>query len=76
LGKMKTSKATTTSKPKKTTSAGGAIKSRRVSSAKSAPSEEDIRKKAFEIYNQRLESGKYGTESDDWNEAEELLRKP
>ena len=73
---MKTSKGAITSKPKKTTSAGGAIKSRKASSVKYAPSEEDIRKKAYEIYNQRIETGKYGTESDDWREAEELLRKP
>ena len=37
------------------------------------PSEEQIREKAQEIYNQRMIRGEYGTEQDDWQRAEEIL---
>jgi hypothetical protein len=37
------------------------------------PSEEQIREKAQEIYNQRMVRGEYGTEQDDWQRAEEIL---
>jgi len=70
---MKTSKAKTTSTPKKTSGVGQVIKSKIVTPGKSLPSQEEIRKKAYEIYNQRINQGKFGTESDDWSEAEKLL---
>jgi hypothetical protein len=37
------------------------------------PSEDDIRKKANEIYLQRLESDEYGTPESDWDEAKRIL---
>jgi hypothetical protein len=40
---------------------------------KSIPLEEDIRKKAHEIYNLRIIEGYFGTPESDWSEAEEYL---
>lgn len=37
------------------------------------PTEEQIRRKAQELYYQRLNRGEYGTEIDDWQKAEQLL---
>jgi hypothetical protein len=71
---MKTSKVGATIKSKKTSEAGEATKSKRVTAGKSEPSEEEIRKKAFEIYHQRIDRGEHGNASDDWNKAVELLR--
>jgi len=41
--------------------------------SKSRPSEDDIRNKAHEIYNMRLEHGYYGSPESDWQEAEEYF---
>jgi hypothetical protein len=71
---MKTSKAKTTSKPKKTSEAGKESKRKKVTASKSIPSEEEIRKKADEIYYERIARGEHGTPIDDWHKAEELLR--
>jgi hypothetical protein len=71
---MKTSNAKAISKPKKTSEAGKAVKSRKVTTSKSGPSEEEIREKAKEIYHLRIERGEDGTTVDDWLKAEELLR--
>jgi hypothetical protein len=70
---MKTSK-TTSSKPKKASEAGEATKSKKVTSKTSAPSEDEIREKAREIYYERIARGEHGTPEDDWHEAEEILR--
>jgi hypothetical protein len=70
----KTSKAKAISKPKKTSEAGEALKNKKVTTSKSVPGEEEIRKKAREIYFERIARGEHGTEEDDWLEAEELLR--
>lgn len=72
---MKTSKAKTISKPKKTSKSGAAVKNKKVTTSKSQPSEEEIREKAMEIYNQRIEHEEYGTPEDDWLEAEKLLKR-
>lgn len=40
---------------------------------KNLPSEEQIRRKAEEIYYQRLHKGEYGTALDDWQKAEKIL---
>ncbi|HLO58140.1 MAG TPA: hypothetical protein VK179_05330 [Bacteroidales bacterium] len=40
---------------------------------KKTPSEEEIREKAQQIYNERMVRGEYGTELDDWQRAEEIL---
>ena len=74
---MKTTKAKTISKPKKTTKKPAAadkpLKSRKVTAAKSAPTEQEIREKAREIYYERIARGEHGSPEGDWREAEELL---
>jgi hypothetical protein len=42
-------------------------------SQKKRPTEEQIRQKAQEIYNQRIVSGEFGTALDDWYKAERIL---
>ena len=71
---MKTTKAKTTSKPKKTSDTGKTLKSKKVAPVKYVPSEEEIREKAREIYYERIARGEHGTPEGDWREAEELLR--
>jgi hypothetical protein len=70
---MKTSKVKTISKPKKTTTTGKAVKSKKVTPGKAAPDEKEIRKKAEEIYLRRIARGESGTATDDWHKAEEML---
>jgi hypothetical protein len=71
---MKTSKAKTISKPKKPSKVSKAVKSKKVTASKSVPDEEEIRKKANEIYLQRIARGEHGTAIDDWHKAEDLLK--
>jgi uncharacterized membrane protein len=71
---MKTSKTKAVNRPKKTSEAREAVKSEKVSTSKSGPSEEEIRKKAKEIYHERIARGEHGTSEDDWLKAKELLR--
>jgi hypothetical protein len=71
---MKTTKAKTVSKPKKTPAAGKTLKNKNVTATKYAPREEEIREKAREIYYERIARGEHGTPEDDWREAEELLK--
>jgi len=71
---MKTSKAKTISRPKKTSEAGEAVKRKKITASKYEPSEEEIREKAMEIYNQRIEREEYGTAEDDWLEAKKQLK--
>jgi hypothetical protein len=71
---MKTSKTNAISKPKTTSVAGKAVKSKKVSSSKSEPSDEEIRNKAREIYYERIARGEHGTPENDWLEAEKLLK--
>jgi hypothetical protein len=40
---------------------------------KNSPSEDQIRQKAYEIYNQRIARGEYGSEMDDWSKAMDQL---
>jgi hypothetical protein len=40
---------------------------------KELPGEAEIREKAMEIYNQRIERGEYGNAETDWLEAERFL---
>ena len=37
------------------------------------PTEEQIRRKAQEIYDKRTARGEFGTEYDDWHQAEKIL---
>jgi hypothetical protein len=71
---MKTNKATTVGKTKKTSDAGKTIKKKKVTTGKYVPSEEEIREKAREIYYERISRGEHGTPEGDWREAEELLK--
>ena len=71
---MKTSKAQATNKQKKTSDTGQAVSSSKVTAIKPGPTEEEIRVKAREIYNERLIRGEQGTSEGDWIKAEELLR--
>jgi len=41
---------------------------------KPAPTEEEVRRKADEIYHDRIAKGIYGTAEDDWHQAENLLK--
>jgi hypothetical protein len=67
------SKAKTTAKAKKP-AAPKVAATKRAKSAKSTPSEDEIRLKAREIYNDRLSRGEHGTPEEDWLKAEELLK--
>jgi hypothetical protein len=71
---MKTTKGKSTGKTKKTSETGKVVKSRKVSTSKTGPTEEEIREKAREIYYERIARGEHGTAESDWKEAEELLR--
>jgi len=77
---MKTTKAKTAGKTKKTTSTGVKLKTKKVTARKkttsirSIPTEEEIRQKAYEIYHQRLARGEGGSDMDDWKKAMELLK--
>jgi hypothetical protein len=63
---MKISKAKTISITKKYPKSGDEVKKKKVTAGISKPSEEEIREKAMEIYNQRIEREEYGTPEDDW----------
>lgn len=63
----KEEKTSKTLKPKNEGAKNKATKS------KSRPSEDDIRNKAHEIYNMRIEHGYYGSPESDWQEAEEYF---
>jgi hypothetical protein len=58
----------------KASGTGKPVKSKKITVISYVPSEEEIRKKANEIYLRRLERGEYGTAIDDWHKAEELLK--
>jgi hypothetical protein len=78
LKNMARSKATEKIKTKPT---AGSAKSkaeaktpRAKKSAKSLPTEDEIRKKAQEIYNERVSKGEHGTAEEDWIKAEKFLK--
>jgi len=68
-----TSQATTASK------STGAVKKGAVRKPKATlayePTEDEIRAKAQEIYNERISRGEYGNPDDDWHKAVNALRK-
>jgi len=83
---MKKTEVKTSGKAKKTTKAaktvkstvatkGTAVKSRKVKAVKPEPTIEEISRKAYEIYNERISRGEKGTQTDDWHKAVELLKK-
>jgi hypothetical protein len=74
MATIKAAKSKVTSKPKKASGGGEAVKSKKVTTSKSTPTEDQIRKKAEEIYHQRIKRGEHGTAVDDWKKAEKLLK--
>jgi hypothetical protein len=68
---MKTTK--TISKKGKTEKMEKTPANKKVNVRKEWPGEEEIREKAMEIYNQRIERGEHGNAESDWLEAERLL---
>jgi hypothetical protein len=70
---QKTAKSKVAQKPVKA-SVANEVKDKKVASVKSAPTEDQIREKAKEIYHQRLLRGEYGTAQEDWQKAEKLLK--
>ena len=68
---MKTSE--TKSKSKKTDKGKVQSDNKKSILRKSEPSEEEIREKANEIYQQRIDRGEFGTAEEDWIEAEKYL---
>ncbi len=71
---MKTTKAKSTSTAKKSTATVKTTRTKKSPVTKNEPSEEEIRMKAQELYDQRMHSGEHGTASDDWHKAEKLLK--
>ena len=59
---------------KKTTKAATSGASKKVTAHKSGPTHEQIRKKAEEIYHDRIARGADGTSEEDWHLAEKLLK--
>jgi len=59
---------------KKATKAAATSKPKKVTVQKPGPTHEEIRKKAEEIYHDRIARGADGTSHDDWHLAEKLLR--
>ncbi len=55
--------------------ATGTPRAKKLQAAKTEPSYEEIRKKAFELYNLRTNLGEQGTPEDDWQKAIDILRK-
>jgi hypothetical protein len=73
MATKKSPKGTAVGRPKKTAGSGKPSAGRKVT-AKSAPAEDQIRKKAEEIYFERIARGEHGTAEDDWHKAEQLLK--
>ena len=71
---MKTLKTNASGKPKKTSKTVTTNKSKKATPVNRIPTEDDIRKKAQEIYELRLSRGEQGNALNDWHKAEELLR--
>lgn len=62
------------SKTEKVSNPTKEFKTRIIKKAQNDPTEEEIREKALEIYNQRTERGEEGTALNDWLLAEALLK--
>jgi len=74
MATKKTTKGTSAGRPRKTVSAAKVPAGRKVNVSKPTPTDEEIRKKAEEIYHERIARGEYGTAADDWHKAEALLK--
>lgn len=51
------------------------VRTRKVTAKKAEPTEEEVRKKALEIYYERISRGEHGTPEEDWFKAVEALKK-
>jgi hypothetical protein len=71
---MKKAEVKKSSKPKGTTKSIKTVKSKKVTADKSAVSDEEIGRKAYEIYLDRTSRGESGNASDDWNNAVNILK--
>jgi hypothetical protein len=67
-------KKTTAKKDKETSATVKKGGTKKVTTRKTQPTEEEIRMKAEEIYHERIARGEYGTAEDDWHKAETLLK--
>lgn len=65
----------TTVKTKKGAPAATASKPKKVTASKVEPDEEAVRRKALEIYNERMSRGESGTAEEDWDRAQKALKK-
>jgi|LSQX01.3.fsa_nt_gb hypothetical protein len=65
----------TTTKVKKDTPASANPKPKKVTPSKPEPDEEAVRRKALEIYNERMSRGVSGTPEEDWDKAKKALKK-
>lgn len=72
---MKTSNTKESTRSKTTRTTNVASKARKSKALRPEPDEEEVRKKAREIYNKRVKKGEPGTELDDWYKAEKLLKR-
>jgi hypothetical protein len=73
MATKKTTKATA-GRPKKAPAEGRVAKTKKVNPQKPEPTEDEIRRKAEEIYHDRVAKGEYGTAEDDWHKAEKILK--
>ena len=67
-------KSKTSEKAKKTTVATKTGRTANATSAKSGNREDEIRKKAQQIYTERIARGESGTAENDWLQAERMLK--
>jgi len=72
--KKVTPAAAKTTAKKATEKKAPAAKATKTTKTKPAITEDDIRKKAEEIYNARMASGEAGTQESDWLNAEKALK--
>jgi hypothetical protein len=67
-------KKTTTKKTRTPAASAKNPVTRKAVTRKTRPTEEDIRRKAEELYHERIARGEYGTAEDDWLKAEAILK--
>lgn len=61
-------------KEKKTSASSKPVKVKSAKAGTKVPTDDDVRAKAQDIYNERIIRGEHGTAEKDWLEAERLLR--
>ena len=68
------SKSKTAGKAKKAEPALKAVRTKKVKAVDTVYSEDEIRRKAQEIFAERSARGEHGTPEEDWHKAERLLK--